>query len=855
VSLGGKQTPVLPACSSKFDEACKHITATERKDIARIVLQLECLSTPRNGSWSSMWHVYAIASVLKKPIFSVYPKTNERTRPAFHKNVSPRLEALSQRSDVVPVVIMWTHTHNKVCSTTWTPNHFVPCYAITTSQTKSTQSLILPTLVQPTYSVASSSKEATLLTSKSTVLAPSPSANIYQSSYDNVTAQKSMNVSERIQEVFRLQSTASVTLSSSRCASVVPANSESSFPSLDVTAEQLAVTGSSSFKLTSVEKTCLPSISVPSLTHYTQPIPSICTTELAQVLSTHSQNKRDRISSASTLPLAQYFPKKAKVDTEVLKQSESPTSMSASISIMPLSSSSETTPTFTAMYAPTPCETFIMQETTANSQSSSLPNNHPVADDMNQTIVELTKQSPADTILTPSLVSVPSLAQTKSQCTELTISTATLAHILTTPRRKKRKQSLSCQVLAKFFHKSVTQAPKSTLLDSCSSTETLTSNIQTSIIPLKPDCSPVLPKTSNNSHFTEITEPLSVQCFKDSTKTPLVTSRVKEIPLPSVLTPLSTNCQAHYTETSEFTAGLSTSLSRASSEDMDMNVSSMSVCNSTTQGFKSISPISENLISDSVQNSTRLPAHDPKIPQTQTKSLTLPSSSLYQVSKASTDTSKLSTNLVKLTDTPDSNTIAPSMIFNILSSSGHDNHKNQVQSKKITDFVNSPALITSASNDSDDSLNEFSYFHDEEQESGNSLSSSRSSISDESDIEIQFYPKYCSSLPFPQVSADWYEKQYSLSIHNAAREEHRHTNILCLDERNNMQFINRSLVNGTLENNISSLILKIEQLSDGPRRSHLQAIVAVGKFIVLHGTRVNTQDADQCYMKERKVSR
>ena len=98
----------------------------------------------------------------------------------------------------------------------------------------------------------------------------------------------------------------------------------------------------------------------------------------------------------------------------MLKQSESPTSMSASISIMPLSSSSETTPTFTAMYAPTPCETFIMQETTANSQSSSLPNNHPVADDMNQTIVELTKQSPADTILTPSLVSVPSLAQTKS---------------------------------------------------------------------------------------------------------------------------------------------------------------------------------------------------------------------------------------------------------------------------------------------------------------------------------------------------------------------------------------------------------------------------------------------------------
>ena len=43
--------PVLPASSSKFDEACTHITATERKNIARITLQLECESTPKNGSW------------------------------------------------------------------------------------------------------------------------------------------------------------------------------------------------------------------------------------------------------------------------------------------------------------------------------------------------------------------------------------------------------------------------------------------------------------------------------------------------------------------------------------------------------------------------------------------------------------------------------------------------------------------------------------------------------------------------------------------------------------------------------------------------------------------------------------
>ena len=102
VPLRGKQSPVLPACSSKFDEACTHITATEHKDIARVTFQLECLSTPQNGSWSSMWHVYAISSVLKRPIISVYPDSNERTRPAFHRNVFPRLGVQSQARDVVP---------------------------------------------------------------------------------------------------------------------------------------------------------------------------------------------------------------------------------------------------------------------------------------------------------------------------------------------------------------------------------------------------------------------------------------------------------------------------------------------------------------------------------------------------------------------------------------------------------------------------------------------------------------------------------------------------------------------------------------------------------------------------------
>ena len=211
-------------------------------------------------------------------------------------------------------------------------------------------------------------------------------------------------------------------------------------------------------------------------------------------------------------------------------------------------------------------------------------------------------------------------------------------------------------------------------------------------------------------------------------------------------------------------------------------------------------------------------------------------------------------SLLRVTVTSTSSTIPSSTFFNILSSSSHHRYKGKVQSKKITHFINNSALVTSVANDSDDSIDEISYLHDEESGSENSGSNSSTSDDSESDIEIQYYPEYSSSLPFPEVSTGWYEKQYSLSIHNAVREEHRQRSITCLDERSNMQFINRSQVKDTLETNISSLLVKLNLLQQGTTRSHLQAIVAVGKYIVANGPLVSTQVAGQCYMKEKSLS-
>ena len=115
----------LVATSGSYDKAsCSNVN----HDLARIVLRLDCLATSKNGEWSNMFHVYGLASVLKKSIISIYPETNKRIRPLFHRKVPPRILDV-QSQDSIPITIMWTHLHNKPGDmiNAWSPNHFVPC--------------------------------------------------------------------------------------------------------------------------------------------------------------------------------------------------------------------------------------------------------------------------------------------------------------------------------------------------------------------------------------------------------------------------------------------------------------------------------------------------------------------------------------------------------------------------------------------------------------------------------------------------------------------------------------------------------------------------------------------------------
>jgi hypothetical protein len=73
-----------------------------------------------------IWQMFALSSVMRRPIFSVYPKRgNPVVRKDLHRRIEPR-EKISNK----PLYIKWTSTRQDMTYTYWVPNHFVPVLQI-----------------------------------------------------------------------------------------------------------------------------------------------------------------------------------------------------------------------------------------------------------------------------------------------------------------------------------------------------------------------------------------------------------------------------------------------------------------------------------------------------------------------------------------------------------------------------------------------------------------------------------------------------------------------------------------------------------------------------------------------------
>ncbi|KAK6190773.1 hypothetical protein SNE40_002565 [Patella caerulea] len=90
------------------------------------VYQKEIMNITRDRSEMGIWQVVAMATVLKRPLYSVHPKLgNANVRKHLHRLIVPRIVEFH-----CPVNVLWTTTRNDMIPRNRQPNHFVPLLPI-----------------------------------------------------------------------------------------------------------------------------------------------------------------------------------------------------------------------------------------------------------------------------------------------------------------------------------------------------------------------------------------------------------------------------------------------------------------------------------------------------------------------------------------------------------------------------------------------------------------------------------------------------------------------------------------------------------------------------------------------------
>ena len=103
-------------------------------------------------------------------------------------------------------------------------------------------------------------------------------------------------------------------------------------------------------------------------------------------------------------------------------------------------------------------------------------------------------------------------------------------------------------------------------------------------------------------------------------------------------------------------------------------------------------------------------------------------------------------------------------------------------------------------------------------------------------------------LPFPHLPRSWYIKEQR--FYNATRDTLRKTKPVERDSTNTIICMNRSQVQGTLENNLKNLHKTLsDPACSNAKACHYKAISEVGTFILLNGPLVKTQEAGTVYLK------
>ena len=820
----GRGKNALVATSANFETAYRDINA----DLATTVFRYDCLATANYGEWSNMFHVHGLASVLKKKIKSIYPNVKQRIRPLFHRDVPPRLMSAEQQNSP-PLTIMWTHTVQRL-HPNWTPNHFSPCVQLMPSPGVASPSpsgaQMLPhgvTSPSPSgaqmlpHGVTSPSAAQTLphgvsSPSAAQTLPPvvsSPSHSVAQTLPHGVTS-PSPSAAQTLPHGVTSPSAAQTLphgVSSPSAAQTLPPGVSSASAS----GAQTLPPGVSS---PSGAQTLPPGVSSPSPSGAQMPPPGV-----AFPSATGAQTLPHGVASPSA---AQMFP------PGVSSPSPSGAQMPPPGVASPSATGAQTLPHGVASPSATGAQT-LPHGVASPSAAQMFPPG-------------VSSPAPSGAQMPPPGVASPSATGAQ-----------TLPHGVASPSAAQ-------------------MSPPGVSSPSPSAAQMLHPGVSSP----SPSAAKMLPPRVSSS-FTPVTQsPSTSTLFKLYTGTK-ITGRRKQLAKVPKVTTLSKIFKGRIAGQFHPPGVSSPSPSAAQMSPPGVASPSPSGAQTFPHGVASPSPSGAQTFPHGVTSPS------PSAAQTLPHGVTSPYPSAAQTlphGVAPPSAAQMLPPGVSSSFTPVTQTPSTSTLFNLYTGTKISGRRKQLAKvpsvrmlskffkgscgeSKVSEVPKQASTSTeldlSDSDDASDGMDSMTYFQEESDSDSDTVQDKEENKSVSEDLhvhvtEIGAHPEYSNPLPFPKVSARWYEKQYALSIHNAGREEVQQAMTKDFDEKSKCLLINKSQVSGTLQDNVHMLEDKAKLVQDGTKKSHLLSLVTVGNYMCKNGPIVKTQDVGRLYMKEKGLS-
>lgn len=121
-TISANKIPVSYAMYSDMYTAGDVITPA----VVKRIFQKEVMNICKINTYMGIWQIHGLASVIKRPVFSVYPNLGHiNVRRDLNRIVTPR-NMTDENINSSPVHIMWSSTRMDMTTQHWVPNHFVP---------------------------------------------------------------------------------------------------------------------------------------------------------------------------------------------------------------------------------------------------------------------------------------------------------------------------------------------------------------------------------------------------------------------------------------------------------------------------------------------------------------------------------------------------------------------------------------------------------------------------------------------------------------------------------------------------------------------------------------------------------